>query len=161
MSTKYDLPFLWSNLNENGEEDDYSDHDHEEQEEEDEFWDFLTVRSVVAVANQEGFQDCVWFIKITDNDRVEEEAVFDSYNNCIIPGVRFLKGHFLERSDTGKDFSLFKVSKLVTFFYRETILYPFVPLSESKKGLKLMNNDYSDIIKYAEKNGYNTFWYSL
>ena len=85
--------------------------------------------------------------------------MFDSYHNSIIPEVRFLKGHFLERSGIGKDYTLFKVSKLETYFYKETILYPFafVPLQECKKGLKLSNSDYSDIIKYVEKNGYNTF----
>ena len=131
-----------------------NENDNDDDNDECELWDSLTAESVVAVANEKDSQDSVWFIKITDNDCVEKEIMFDSYHNSIIPEVRFLKGHFLERSDIGKDYTLFK---LETYFCRETILYPFVPLQERKKGLKLGNSDYSDNIKYVEKNGYNTF----
>ena len=148
---KYNQPYLRSKITADGDEDEEEINDDEEDG--NGLWEFLTVDSVVAVANK-STQDPVWFIKIKSNNCVEEEIVYDSYQNAIIPGVRFLKGHFLERSDIYKDYMVFKESKLETFFCRETILYPFVPLQECKKGLKLNNNDYADILKYAEKNGY-------
>ena len=139
LSMRYDQPFMRSQLNANEQEEgsghcEDNENDNDDDNDECELWDFLTAGSVVAVANEKASQDSVWFIKITDNNCVEKEIVFDLYHNSIIPEDRFLKGHFLERSDIGKDYTLFKVSKLETYFYRETILYPFVPLQESKKG---------------------------
>ena len=152
---KYNVPYLRSDRSKP--ELEIVEHEDEGDEDiENENWDFLTPGSIVAVANQEGSHDSVWFIKVTDNNCEANEQICDSYNNHIIPGIRFLKGKFLERSYTGKDYTMFQISKLETFFYRETIIYPFVTLYEMKNGLKLMNTDYTDILNYAQINGFKT-----
>ena len=81
----------------------------------------------------------------------------DSYGQVVINGLRFLKGNFLAKVHDGKDHIVYKKSDLVTYFYKETILRPFVPFVESRNGLKLMNHDYVDIIYHLEKNGYTPF----
>ena len=81
----------------------------------------------------------------------------DSYGNVVVPGVRFLKGHFLEKLYDQKNHVLFKKSPKITFFYRETVLYPFVPFVETKRGYKLMNADLADILDFVEKNNYQTY----
>ena len=80
---KYNKPFLRSN--------DDTEVDFEEIERE---WDFLPNETIVAVAN-ESKHDNVWFIQIVDNNCVLNNKESDSYGNVVVPGVRFLKGHFL------------------------------------------------------------------
>ena len=98
-------------------------------------------------------QDVVWLIQISESKCISEQPETDSYGNTIIPGAHYLKGVFFEKLYNQEDHALFKLSKEVTFFYRETIIYPFVYLEGTKKGFKLMNSDYSDIIRYAEMRG--------
>ena len=151
----YDRPCLRSDVGDNIVNDEAEFEPDEEHGERDSS-DFLSVGWVVALANQESLRDSVWFIKIAEINCVADELASDSYGNKILLGIPFLKGHFLERSTTGKDNTIYKVSKLLTYFYRETILHPFVTLHESKKGLKLMDSDYIEIINYAQKNGFNS-----
>ena len=73
----------------------------------------------------------------------------------MIAGERFLKGHFLERLHNEKNFVLFKISKLVTYFYKETIIYPFVVTEDTKKGVKLLNEHYTDILTHVQETGYS------
>ena len=117
----------------------------------------MNAGSFVAVAPDADAPDPVWFIKVTDNDSTAGPTEEDDYGNRILMGLRFLKGHFLERLHCEKNCVLFKLSKLATFFYRETIIYPFVSIEESKKGLKITNKHYTDILAHIELTGYAKF----
>ena len=44
-----------------------------------------------------------------------------------------LRGNFLEKQHDEKDHILYSVSNKVTYFYKESILYPFVNIIETKK----------------------------
>jgi len=46
---------------------------------------------------------------------------------------------------------LFKPSKKVTFFYKESVIYPFVQMVETKNGLRLENKDLTDILCYMDR----------
>ena len=46
--------------------------------------------------------------------------------------------------------ALFNLSKKIHFFYKESVVYPFVEIEEGKKGLMLSNTAYLDIIYYME-----------
>ena len=89
--------------------------------------------TIVAVAAAENSIDTIWLIKVIDNACIANECAIDDYQNKIIPGGRYLKGHFLERLHTDKDGIVYKVSKLLTFFYKESIVYPFVEVISTKK----------------------------
>ena len=52
---------------------------------------------------------------------------------------------------------VFKVSNLLTFFYSENIVYPYVALQEQKKGLLLENNDFTEIIKHVQEKHWTSF----
>ena len=159
-SRYYEPPCLRSAFNEDDDDDDDDDHDDDgdeiDEEERDGYWDILCPNSFVAVAN-DSCRDSVWFIQIIDNNCIVDKPEPDSYGQVVINGVRFLKGNFLEKVHDGKDHIVYKKSDLVTYFYKETILRPFVPFVESRNGLKLMNHDYVDIIYHLEKNGYTPF----
>lgn len=108
--------------------------------------------SIVAVAAEEKSEDSVWFIKIIENNEtINDIAKIDDYGNVIPGGVNFFKGHFLEREYVKKSCQLFKLSKKVTFFYKESVFYPFVPMTETKKGFRLENKDLTDILCYMDK----------
>ena len=98
-------------------------------------WDFLETGSVVAVAPDQGSEDSAWFVKITENDCVAGQNERDECGNVIAEHQRCLKGHFLERMHCTNKNTLFKIGKL-TFFYRETIFYPFVGTEVCKKRCK-------------------------
>ena len=68
------------------------------------------------------------------------------YGHETTAGVNFLKDHFSERETELSTTQVFKCSSKTTFFYSESILYPYVKLLESKKGFILKNTDFIDII---------------
>ena len=66
-----------------------------------------------------------------------------------------LEGHFLEKDErftTSKKLA-FKLSKKVTYFYKESIVYPYVNIDKGKR-LTLDMTDYTDISYHIENNGY-------
>ena len=66
-------------------------------------------------------------------------------------GQSYLKCHFLERIHSTSKGHIFKIEHLKkTYFFKESIIYPFVQLSETKKGLFLSNNEYVDILMYIQ-----------
>ena len=55
----------------------------------------------------------------------------------------------------GKRFSIYKIaSEKETYFYKESVLFPFVNIIEDNKGLILKDEDFTDILIYVEQNGY-------
>ena len=119
--------------------------------------DFLAEGSYVAVAADKSSVDTVWFIRIDDNDCVSPDCK-DSYDNYIAEGVHYLKGRFLEVIDENESRKLYKLSDLKTFFYKESVVYPYVNIEETRKGLVLKNKDLVDIIQYVEANNFSHLW---
>lgn len=61
----------------------------------------------------------------------------------------FLKIYFLESWHNEKNYVLQELSKVVTYFCKGTIIYPFVVTEERKKGSKLLNQLYTNILTHA------------
>ena len=81
----------------------------------------------------------------------------DSYRNCVLAGQHYLKGHFLEKDNMVKNGYIYKVNKKhFTIFFKESILYPFVRFYDTPKGLLLKNEDFVDILMYAQSKGITT-----
>lgn len=72
--------------------------------------DFILLDSFVAVAADSGSIDTVWFIHIVDKCTSDGTDV-DDYGHGIPHGVKYLKGHFLERIHTLTTYQLFTISK--------------------------------------------------
>ena len=122
------------------------------EEEEDCFAEeFVIPESIVAVAAAQNSLDTVWFIKVTETECFSAELVTDDYKHVIPLGRSYLKGHFLERLSYSKSATLFKVSKKLTYFYKVTVLYPYVEMEENKRGYVLKNDHYTDIICHLEQ----------
>ena len=116
--------------------------------------DFLLADSIVAVAAAEDSSETMWFVKITKEVEQAENGLLDDYCNAVAAGESYLEGHFLEKQhETTRGF-LYKVNlKKKTFFFKESVLYPFVNFSERKTGLFLDNHDYVDILYNIQKSG--------
>ena len=78
-------------------------------------------------------------------------------DNEIPAGMMFIKGHFLEKvtEKSNKKVTIFKMAEKISFIYKESIVYPFVNITESKKGYTLSNTDYAEILYYIEANGFS------
>ena len=125
---------------------------------EEEVCDFVMPDSVVAVAAPKSSADTVWLIKVVEvNQRLEEKCV-DDYGHEIGSNMVHLSGHFLEQSEkrsTTKR-SVYKESTKISFFYKESILYPYVNMQEQSNGYLCLNvEDYTDILYYIENNGFS------
>ena len=99
--------------------------------------DFIYPESIVVVPAAEKSEDSVWFIKVLDMHINENSSSEDDYGNIIPSYVKYFSGHFLERVCFNKTNTLFKLSKMKTFFYAESVIYLYVPMTVRKKGLLL------------------------
>ena len=74
----------------------------------------------------------------------------------MIMATKFLKGivgNFLERTSSTKKRLLFKEKSIKIYFFKESIVYPFVQFSTLKMELYLTNNDFADILAFVEQTG--------
>ena len=117
--------------------------------------DFISPDSVVAILADAGSMDTVWFIKVIKNECISNGKDTDDYGHSIIAGARYITGNFPERTSYLTAQQVFRLSKKVTFFYKESVVYPFVNIIENKKGFVLKNKDSTDIIHFIEQNGFS------
>ena len=116
--------------------------------------DLLTENVVVAVAAESKSIDNIWFIQFK-RCITNDTPSTDDYGHVIPAGVNFLCGHFLEREYKSTHATLYKISKKKTFFYKESVLYPFVQVEPTKKGVQVTNIELANINYYLEENGFS------
>ena len=115
-------------------------------------WEIVVNLAVAALTES---LDSIWLIKVNETNCVSTIECVDDYGNKIPAGINFLKGNFLERDNTTKTSTIFRLSKKSTFFYKETVVFPYVEIEEHKRGLVLQNKVFMDIICHVEQNGYS------
>ena len=91
--------------------------------------DFVTTDSVVAIAADHNSLDTFWFVKISDNSCTANGNEIDDYGNIIADRSKYIKGQFLEFLHENNSKKNYKLSNKVIFFYKESILYPFVNIN--------------------------------
>ena len=106
---------------------------------------FITSGAIITVSPAKKSDDTVWFIRVVDIKCCSKKPSTDDYGHIIPPGMNFLQGNFLERVSSSKSYILFKCSKKITYFYQETILFPFVEMEETNKDFILKNENYTDL----------------
>ena len=100
--------------------------------------------------------DPFYFVKI-EGEAIAKFDMMDDYNNLIKIDQHYILGHYLEKESCspkgGLSYSVY--TKKTVYFYKESIIYPFVPLHEKQKGKKstlfISNNEYCDIIHFVEE----------
>ena len=98
----------------------------------------------------------VWFLQLTVESQANTRVV-DDYEHIVPEGVDYLKGHYLEKVDeTIKVYKYQLMHKKSVFFYKESVVYPFVNFQATQKHLLLLKRDYVDMLYYLEQNGVAT-----
>ena len=111
--------------------------------------------TVCAVAADHDSLDLLYFIYIVNSD-VADVDMTDGCKHDIKAGQEYISGYYLEkRSETLKGITYTVNEKKSIFFYKESIVYPFVNAEEKpdkkKKTLYISNNDYCDILRFVEE----------
>ena len=92
------------------------------------------------------------FVKIVE-EYVAAHDIEDDYGHKISQGQEYVVGNFLERTRSTKKGLLFKEESKKTYFFKESIAYPFVQFSTLKMELNLTNNDFADMLAFVEETG--------
>ena len=117
--------------------------------------DFIVADSFIAIAAEESSMDSIWFIKVTKIDCVGNGKDVDDYGHIIPTGVGYMMGNFLEKSShSTKSSQTYTLSKKLTFFYKESVVYPYVNFQPCKNGFKLKMSDYTEILHFIEENSF-------
>ena len=79
------------------------------------------------------------------------ENVIDDYGHTASSGQKYMLGNFLEQVHDQITRTKYKLMhKKKTIFYRESIVYPFVNMSEINGHYIISSRDFVDIINYVE-----------
>ena len=115
----------------------------------------LHIDSVVAVAADDNSPDTFWFVIIEGEEDQRDTPTKDQYGNQVPAGQPFLTGRYLER---GRHPNIYCRSKRTLYFYKESIVYPFVQAQETKKGFLVSDIEFCEILKYVESNNLSSFF---
>ena len=88
------------------------------------------------------------------SDCLHDGSCVEDYGNAVGQGVRYLKGHLLEKTDEKDSNKLYQLSKKQTLFYKESVVYLYVNFQETKNGLALNNCYLVENIQFVEVNNY-------
>ena len=102
--------------------------------------EFLTPNSFCAIAADEKSSEIVWFLQIKSIE-VTNANMVDDYRHTITAGMEYLVGSYLKKCNETKKGPLFKIMGKDVFFFRETIVYPFVNFQEQKGNYLIANHD--------------------
>jgi len=95
----------------------------------------------------------VWFVRIVDLC-VAETVSTDNYGHKVVPGQSFIIGNFIEKSRNNNKGFFFKLQSKTTYFYLESIVYPFAQFYELKNEYYIENAEYLEIINFVEHHHY-------
>ena len=96
--------------------------------------------------------DTVWFIRIKE-PYIAETSSKDDCGHALVAGQSYIIGNFLERSRSNWKGHYFKVDSETSYFYHESIAYPFAQFTEKKNEFLIENSEYFEIIHFVEHTG--------
>ena len=106
--------------------------------------------------------DTVWFIRIKEPGIAETSE--DDCEHAVVAGQRYIIGDFLERSRSNSQGYYFKVDIKTSYFYHESIGYPFAQFTEKKNEFLIENSEYLEIIHFIGHTGMaslSSLWFCL
>ena len=124
--------------------------------------EFVDVGTYVAVATPKSTEtvwvpEQFWIVKVSEVNRLTMEECIDDFGQHIGPKMMHLAGHFLEKEEklSTKRKVGYCLSNKITYFYKESVLYPYINIVEEKRGLSLDIKEYTEILLYIEQNGFS------
>ena len=111
---------------------------------------FLLPGSVCVIAVDNKSTNTVWFVQII-RELDSPENVIDDYGHTASAGQKYMLGYLLEQEHDQITKTKYKLMyKKKTNFYRESIVYPFVNISEINGHYIISSRDFVDIVNYVE-----------
>ena len=104
--------------------------------------------------NDKSSSETFWLVRIIGSQEAET-SITDDYANTIPAGHHYIEGQFLEKDILSAKGIYYKQQKKITYFFVESVIYPFVQVQETKKGLLLTNDEYVTVLNYVEETGYS------
>ena len=114
--------------------------------------EFLLPGSVCVIAADEKSTDTAWLVKIFE-ETVAKDNISDHYGHVVLDGQRYIDGRYLEFHITKQNNHIFIEMLKKMFFYRSSVVYPFVNHEQKENIYTISNNDFCDIIAYVEHFG--------
>ena len=113
--------------------------------------DFFCQESCAVAADNQS-SNTVLFFKITEEGEADDDIVV-GYGHKVAKGMKLFRCLYLEEDQCVKDGVYYRVNtKKETFFYRKSIVYPFIQFDLRKKGDFLGNKELVEILNYVENN---------
>ena len=116
--------------------------------------DFIVPNTYCAIAAGKSSSETFWLIQIIGSQEAET-SIPDDYANNIPAGHHYIVGQFLEKDILSAKGIYYEQQKKITYFFVESVIYPFVQVQETKKGLLLTNDEYVTVLNYVEETGYS------
>ena len=113
--------------------------------------EILLPGTIVALAAEKKSTNTFYLIKVSRKNGAKQYDDADDYGKMITRGHKHLEGHFFEKI-CGSD-RRYKLSKKTSFFYRESVVYAFIQMEETKKGYKLSDEEFIQIMQFLEESG--------
>ena len=90
-----------------------------------------------------------------------DEDMQDDYGMIIKEDIQFIEGHFLEVDSTKETRKMFvyQRSKKRTFFYKESVVYPFVGMVHvDQKKYSITKQAFNELVSNVEMRGYQSIF---
>ena len=116
--------------------------------------DFLLRGSVCALAAANNSGDTLWFAQIK-REFESTTSVSDDYGHIVTSGQKYMLGHFLEQVSDQITSKTCKLIDKERIFYSESVVYPFVNITDKKGKYIISSRDFIDI-NVVEHNGLTT-----
>ena len=116
---------------------------------------FAQIDKSGAIPADERSPDTVNFVKIIDNhiNNSEDPIMTDDWGQTIAPGQAFIEGRYFLHQFSGHYESTYTQDQRKVFFFKESIVYPFVQHVQVKGGITISNNEKCDIINFVQASG--------
>lgn len=102
--------------------------------------------------DSEDDKDCDHESSDEDDD---DEMNKDIYGHVIPSGCSYVRGKYLEKHSETKKGLKYRKMKVDTYFYKESVVYPFVNHTMQNKNtiIHISKNDYCEVLAYVEASG--------
>ena len=107
---------------------------------------------ICAIAADDKSTDTIWFVKIIERCETDKQCTND-YGHTVAQGNEYFSGKYLERESETRHKRSFKEMKKTMFFYRTSVVYPFVNFEKSKNLFHITKTEYCDVLSYIEHFG--------
>ena len=107
------------------------------------------VQGTVCAIAADSDGDMIRFIKVVKDEDVAETTLQDDYQKHVAAGQKYMEGRLLEKAGSNRSGHKFKVSSKRSFFFRDSVLYPYVEFDDAGRFMILSIKEYYNVLHYT------------